>query len=160
MPQHIFLSDDTISANIAFGQDFSNINEEAVVKAAKIANFHEFVINELPNGYDTKVGEQGVRLSGGQRQRIGIARALYYDPAVLVFDEATSSLDSITEKAVMDAVNSLGNKKTIIIIAHRLSTVQNCNNIFVLEEGRLVGEGTYEQLINENIKFQKMIMSG
>ena len=160
VPQHIFLSDDTISANIAFGQDFSNINEEAVVKAAKIANFHEFVINELPNGYDTKVGEQGVRLSGGQRQRIGIARALYYDPAVLVFDEATSSLDSITEKAVMDAVNSLGNKKTIIIIAHRLSTVQNCNNIFVLEEGRLVGEGTYEQLINENIKFQKMIMSG
>jgi ATP-binding cassette, subfamily B, bacterial PglK len=160
VPQHIFLSDDTISANIAFGQDVKDVDQESVIRAAKIANFHEFVINELPNGYNTKVGEQGVRLSGGQRQRIGIARALYYDPEILVFDEATSSLDSITEKAVMDAVSSLGNKKTIIIIAHRLSTVRHCNNIFVLEEGSLVGEGTYDQLINENSKFQNMIMSG
>ena len=105
----------------------------------------------------TKVGEQGVRLSGGQRQRIGIARALYYDPAVLVFDEATSALDSVTEKAVMEAVHSLGNKKTIIMIAHRLSTVHKCDNIFLMDHGNLVGEGTYDQLLEGNAKFQTMV---
>ena len=115
------------------------------------------MINDLPEGYSSKVGEQGVRLSGGQRQRIGIARALYYDPAVLVFDEATSALDSVTEKSVMEAVHSLGNKKTIIMIAHRLSTVRQCDKIFVMDQGCLVGEGTYDQLLEGNAKFQNMI---
>jgi len=160
VPQQIYLSDDSISANIAFGHDIKDINQDAVETAAKIANLHEFVINDLPHGYSTRVGEQGVRLSGGQRQRIGIARALYYDPGVLVFDEATSALDSVTEKAVMEAIHSLGNKKTIIMIAHRLSTVRHCNNIFVLDGGKLVEEGTYDQLIEANSKFQNMIKMG
>lgn len=157
VPQQIYLSDDSIAANIAFGHDAQNINYPAVERAAKIANLHDFVINDLPEGYRSKVGEQGVRLSGGQRQRIGIARALYYDPAVLVFDEATSALDSVTEKSVMEAVHSLGNKKTIIMIAHRLSTVRQCDKIFVMDQGCLVGEGTYDQLLEGNAKFQNMI---
>jgi ATP-binding cassette, subfamily B, bacterial PglK len=160
VPQHIYLSDDSISANIAFGRDIQDINQDAVENAAKIANLHDFVIDDLPHGYSTKVGEQGVRLSGGQRQRIGIARALYYDPEVLVFDEATSALDSVTEKAVMEAIYNLGNKKTIIMIAHRLSTVRHCDNIFVLDGGELVEEGTYDQLIKANSKFQNMIKIG
>ena len=157
VPQQIYLSDDSIAANIAFGYDPSNIDYAAVERAAKVANLHDFVIKDLPDGYKTKVGEQGVRLSGGQRQRIGIARALYYDPAVLVFDEATSALDSVTEKAVMEAVHSLGNKKTIIMIAHRLSTVRQCDNIFLMDQGGLVGEGTYDQLLEGNAKFQTMV---
>lgn len=157
VPQQIYLSDDSIAANIAFGHDAQNIDYAAVERAAKIANLHNFVINELPDGYDSKVGEQGVRLSGGQRQRIGIARALYYDPPVLVFDEATSALDNVTEKSVMEAVHSLGNKKTMIMIAHRLSTVRKCDKIFVLDHGCLVGEGTYDELLEGNAKFQNMI---
>ena len=157
VPQQIYLSDDSIAANIAFGHDAQNIDYAAVERAAKIANLHDFVINELPEGYGSKVGEQGVRLSGGQRQRIGIARALYYDPAVLVFDEATSALDSVTEKSVMEAVHSLGNKKTMIMIAHRLSTVRKCDKIFVMDHGCLVGEGTYDELLEGNAKFQNMI---
>ncbi len=157
VPQQIYLSDDTIQANIAFGHDPNNIDFKNIQNAASIANLHDFIIEKLPNGYNTKIGEQGVRLSGGQRQRIGIARALYYDPEVLVFDEATSALDNLTENAVMEAVSSIANKKTIIMIAHRLSTVRDCDNIFVLDEGKLVGEGSYDQLMNTNLEFQKMI---
>jgi ABC-type multidrug transport system fused ATPase/permease subunit len=157
VPQHIYISDDSIMANIAFGYDFESIDQTSVERAAKVANLHDFVVNDLPHGYNTKVGEQGVRLSGGQRQRIGIARALYADPQVLVFDEATSALDSITEKAVMDAVNCLNNKKTIIIIAHRLSTVRDCDNIFLLDKGKLVGQGTYDELVSSNTSFREMV---
>ena len=103
-------------------------------RAARIAELHDFVMSELPQGYDTRVGERGVRLSGGQRQRIGIARALYHDPDVLILDEATSALDNLTEKAVMDAVHNLGHAKTIVMIAHRLSTVQDCDTIFMMEQ--------------------------
>ena len=117
MPQQIYLSDDTVEANIAFGQEIKNINKEAVEKAAKIANLHNFVIEELPNKYQTTIGERGVRLSGGQRQRIGIARALYHNPQVLILDEATSALDNETEEAVMEAVNNIGKNITIILIA-------------------------------------------
>ena len=150
VPQHIYLSDDTVAANIAFGLDPKDINQEAVEKASKIANLHEFVINELPKNYQTTVGERGVRLSGGQRQRIGIARALYHNPQVLILDEATSSLDNQTEKAVMDAVNNIGKDITIILIAHRLNTVKNCNIIFKLEKGEVIDQGTFDKLIGSD----------
>ena len=137
VPQHIYLADDTVSANIAFGVNPNNINQEAVEKAAKIANLHDFAINELPDKYQTVVGERGARLSGGQRQRIGISRALYNNPQVLILDEATSALDNETEKAVMDAINNLSKDITIILIAHRLNTVKNCDIVFKLEKGEL-----------------------
>ena len=130
VPQHIYLSDDTVAANIAFGVKSNLINYKAIEKASKIANLHEFVLNDLPNQYQTTIGERGVRLSGGQRQRIGIARALYHNPQVLILDEATSALDNFTERVVMEAVNNLNKNITIIIIAHRLNTVKKCDNIY------------------------------
>tara|TARA_B100000161_G_C33470087_1_gene377585 strand:- start:29 stop:892 length:864 start_codon:yes stop_codon:yes gene_type:complete len=159
VPQHIYLSDDTIAANIAFGQEPKDIHDEEIQKVSKIANLHEFVMNELPNQYQTTIGERGVRLSGGQRQRIGIARALYFNPQVLILDEATSALDNLTEKQVMDAVNNLSKHKTIIMIAHRLSTVKNCDRIFLFEKGELKNEGTFEELINKNENFKKSVMN-
>ena len=148
VPQHIFLSDDTVAANIAFGVDPKNIDQRAVEKTSKIANLHEFVVDELSQQYQTTVGERGIRLSGGQRQRIGIARALYHNPQVLILDEATSSLDNETEKAVMDAVNNLDKDITIILIAHRLNTVKNCDIIFKLDKGKVVDQGTFDEIIN------------
>ena len=159
VPQQIFLSDDTVAANIAFGIDSKSINQEAVEHAAKIANLHDFVINELPLHYKTTVGERGIRLSGGQRQRIGIARALYHKPRVLILDEATSALDNLTEKAVMEAVHNLKNNITIIIIAHRLSTVKKCDKIFLFEKGELKDEGTFDELININENFKKSVIN-
>ena len=155
VPQQIFLSDDTITANIAFGVDAKKINKKEIERAAKIANLHDFVINELPQKYETNVGERGVRLSGGQRQRIGIARALYNNPKVLILDEATSALDNLTEQAVMEAVNNIGKKITIIIIAHRLSTVKKCDIIFLLEKGKLRAQGTFEKLIQASDRFRE-----
>jgi ABC-type multidrug transport system fused ATPase/permease subunit len=146
VPQHIYLSDDTISANIAFGIATSEINKEAVERAAKIANIHDFIINDLPKKYQTTIGERGIKLSGGQRQRIGIARALYHNPQILILDEATSSLDNLTEQAVIDAVNILSKNITIILIAHRLNTVKNCDIIFKLKKGTLIEQGIYEKL--------------
>ena len=144
VPQHIYLADDTIEANIAFGFDPKDINQEAVEKASKIANLHEFIMHELPNKYQTTIGERGVRLSGGQRQRIGIARALYHNPQVLILDEATSALDNQTEQAVMDAVNNITKDITIILIAHRLNTVKNCDIIFKLEKGQIIKQEAAE----------------
>ena len=151
VPQHIYLSDDTIAANIAFGSETKHINQEKVERASKIASLHEFVINELPEKYETKIGERGVRLSGGQRQRIGIARALYTRPQILILDEATSALDTNTERIVMEAVNNLNKELTIILIAHRLNTVKNCDKIFLLEKGELKDEGTFDELFNKNL---------
>ena len=154
VPQHIYMADDSIMANIAFGVEPKDINQVAVEKASKIANLHEFIIDELPKQYQTIIGERGVRLSGGQRQRIGIARALYLDPQVLILDEATSALDNQTEKAFMDAVNNLSKEITIIFIAHRLSTVKKCDKIYLLEKGQLKNEGTFEELIKVSENFR------
>ena len=128
-------------------------------RSAWISNIHEFIINELPNGYNTILGENGIRLSGGQRQRIGIARALYHDPKVLVLDEATSALDNLTEKTVMDLLNKLQNNITIIIISHRLTTLKNCNKIFFLEQGEVKAQGTYDELVKISVNFKKMTLN-
>lgn len=140
VPQSIYLTDDTLRRNVAFGLPNDQIDEASVWRAVRSAQLEQFV-NELPLGLDTVVGERGVRLSGGQRQRIGIARALYHDPQVLVLDEATSSLDTATERDVMDAVRALHGDKTILIVAHRLSTVEHCDRLFRLEKGEIVAEG-------------------
>jgi ATP-binding cassette, subfamily B, bacterial PglK len=156
VPQQIFLVDDTIAANIAFGVPSAKRDQAAIERAAKLAELHSFVSQELPKGYDTVVGERGVRLSGGQRQRIGIARALYHDPDVLLLDEATSALDNLTERAVMDAVHNLSRQKTVIMIAHRLSTVRNCDTIFLMEKGRVTDTGSYKNLIESSESFRRM----
>jgi ABC-type multidrug transport system fused ATPase/permease subunit len=158
VPQQIYLMDDTVAANIAFGIPKDKRDQAAIERAAKLAELHDFVMGDLPKGYDTEVGERGVRLSGGQRQRIGIARALYHDPDVLILDEATSALDNLTEQAVMEAVHNLGHRKTIIMIAHRLTTVRNCDNIFLLEKGQLADQGPYEELLASNETFRRMAM--
>jgi len=155
VPQQIYLVDDSILNNIAYGQHEINIDHKLVEKVAKAVNLHDFIINDLSDGYNTVVGERGVRLSGGQIQRIGIARALYYDPKLLILDEATSSLDNLTEKIVMDGILNLQNKKTIIIVAHRLNTVKNCDIIFLLDQGKLIAQGKYEDLLN-NKNFSKI----
>jgi len=147
VPQSIFLIDDSLRNNVAFGIPKSLIDEQAVRAAIRSAQLEEFVAT-LPNGLDTVVGERGVRLSGGQRQRIGIARALYHNPSVLVLDEATSSLDTETEHGVMQAVQALQGDKTVIIVAHRLSTVEYCDRLYRLEDSRIVDEGSFEEVIN------------
>ena len=159
VPQHIYLSDDTVAANIAFGVKPKDINQAAVLKSSKIANLHNFVIDELPKQYQTTIGERGVRLSGGQRQRIGIARALYHNPQVLILDEATNALDNLTEKAVMDSVNNLSKDITIILITHRLGTVKKCDKIFLLEKGEIKNNGTFKELININESFSINVIS-
>lgn len=156
VPQAIFLTDDTIAANIAFGIPKDQIDMAAVERASRTAALHDFVASELPKGYATVVGERGVRLSGGQRQRIGIARALYRDPTLLIMDEATSALDNITERVVMEAVQNIRADKTIILIAHRLTTVKTCDTIFLMEQGKLVAQGTYDELVTGNETFRKM----
>ena len=146
VPQNIYLSDDTIASNIAFGQKLKDIDQHLVEKAAKVANLNEFITNELPDNYQTVVGERGVRLSGGQRQRIGIARALYHNPKVLILDEATSALDNETERETMKAINNLSKKITVIIIAHRINTMKKCDIIYKLDKGEIKANGTYNEL--------------
>lgn len=156
VPQNIYLSDDSIAANIAFGIAHQDIDQKAVERAAKVANIHNFIINELDQKYQTTIGERGVRLSGGQRQRIGIARALYRNPQVLILDEATSALDHLTEQAVMDEVYNFEKKITIILIAHRLSTVKKCDNIYVLNKGEIIEQGTFKELVKKNTSFHEI----
>lgn len=150
VPQHIYLSDDDVISNIAFGIPREKIDFDAVVKAATIANIHDFIVNDLANGYESKIGEQGVQLSGGQRQRIGIARAMYRNPPVLVLDEATSALDQITEKAVMSAIYKLKHKKTIIIIAHRLSTIRLADAVYLIDKGQVKDYGDFDTVMSRN----------
>ena len=149
VPQQIFISDESVAANIALGVVPDKIDLEAVERAARLANLHDFIVSELPNGYMTAVGDRGVRLSGGQRQRLGIARALYADPDVLILDEATSALDNLTEKHVMDTVKDMAKQKTIIIIAHRLSTVRDCDQIFFIKSGAIASAADYVSLLED-----------
>lgn len=146
VPQTVYLTDDSLRRNVAFGLPDDGIDEAAVMRALRAAQLEEFVA-ALPEGLDALVGERGVRLSGGQRQRIGIARALYRDPPILVLDEATSALDTVTEQGVMAAVNALHGEKTVVIVAHRLSTVANCDRLYRLEQGCVVAEGPPSALL-------------
>ena len=146
VPQQTYLSDASIAENIAFGIEATSIDESSVKRASQIANLHNFILDELPKGYNTIVGENGARLSGGQRQRIGIARAIFYNPELLILDEATSALDSYTENKVMNSIYNLKKSMTIIIIAHRLSTIQKCDNIILLENGEIKAQGAYNNI--------------
>ncbi len=155
VPQQIYLSDSTLTGNIAFGIPERQVDLSRVRWAAKLAQLAEF-IEGLPAGYDTYVGERGIRLSGGQRQRIGIARALYKNASVIVFDEATSALDNATEREVMAAIEGLSGDFTIILIAHRLSTVERCDLVVELSQGRVVAQGRYTELISQSSSFRQM----
>jgi ATP-binding cassette, subfamily B, bacterial PglK len=149
VPQQIFLIDDSIKNNIAFGIDENNIDSIKIDKILKMVNL-DVLIEELTDGIETIIGENGVRLSGGQRQRIGIARALYKDPQILIFDEATSALDTDTEKVVTDAIDKLGDSKTMIIVAHRIDTLKKCDTIYELANGKIVWNGNYKELVLRN----------
>ena len=155
IPQFIFLSDDTIKRNIAFGLPDEMIEKEKLLNAIEAAQLSEFV-QSLPGGVDTIIGERGTRLSGGQRQRIGIARALYNNPRVLIMDEATSALDNITEKYVVEAIEQLKGDRTVIIIAHRLTTVQNCNILYLMDGGHIIDSGSYNDLLGRSKRFKDM----
>ena len=156
VPQDIFLTDASIAENIALGVPRDQIDADRVRDCARMAQILDHIDTALPDGIDTTVGERGVRLSGGQRQRLGIARALYHDPGVLIFDEATSALDNLTEKEVIRAVDALSGSKTVIMIAHRMSTVRACAQIALLDKGRLVGLGSYDELYRDNAAFRRM----
>lgn len=155
IPQHIYLLDDSIRKNICFGLEDNEIDEkqlETAIDAAQLRN----LINSLELREETIVGERGIRLSGGQRQRIGIARALYNNPQLLIMDEATSALDNITERNVIKAIEKLKGEKTIIMIAHRLTTVKNCDTIYMMKQSEIIGAGTYSELLNKNREFREM----
>ena len=149
VPQAIYLTDDTLRRNVAFGLNDENIDDNLVRNAIRLAQLEEFVAT-LPEKLETVVGERGVRLSGGQRQRIGIARALYHNPSVLVLDEATSSLDTPTEHGVMQAVQALQGSKTVLIVAHRLSTVEYCDRLYKIENARITEEGTFHEVVQRS----------
>jgi subfamily B ATP-binding cassette protein MsbA len=151
--QETFLFDDSIKANIAYG--VNNLSDKEIVEAAKAANAHDFIAN-LADGYDTIIGERGVSLSGGQKQRIAIARAIVKNPPILILDEATSSLDSESEKHVQSAIENLMNHRTVFVIAHRLSTVHNASKILVLDKGKIVQEGKHEELVNTDGLYKQL----
>lgn len=157
IPQSIYLSDDTLRRNIAFGLPDHEIDDQKIDEAIKLAQLTK-VLHTMPNGLDTILGERGTRLSGGQRQRVGIARALYHNPDILVMDEATSALDNITEKQITEAIEALRGERTIIMIAHRLTTVQNCDLLYLMKDGEIIEKGTYSDLISKNKEFREMAM--
>ncbi len=157
--QSIFLADISIKENIAFGIPLDLIDEKRISLAAEMSLLNEFIL-ELPNGINTIIGERGVQISGGQRQRIGIARALYRNCSLLVLDEATSSLDTVSEKLIMQTINNLSGKKTIILVSHRLSTVKNSKCIYLLEDGQIKDKGNFNELLNKNKFFKKMVSNG
>ncbi len=159
VPQEIYLSDDSVRKNIAFGVPDDEIDDDRVREATSIAALDDF-IQTLPEKYDTVIGERGVRLSGGQRQRIGLARALYRNPEILVLDEATNSLDGATEETVLSAVRSASKARTVIVIAHRLNTLKDCDVIYIMENGRFAANGTYDELLHGNKTFMRMAKVG
>ncbi len=159
VPQDIYLSDGTIESNIAFGLSEGSVDHKAVRIAASRAHLDKFIEKELPDGYKTIVGERGTRLSGGQRQRVGIARALYSQPRILILDEATSALDNVTEEAVMNSLGILNSSVTLIMIAHRISTVRHAKVIYFLEEGKISASGTFDELLENNASFRNFISS-
>ena len=155
VPQAIYLSDKTIAENIAFGVEINKIDYKRMHSATKQAKIDDYIDN-LPNGYKTIVGERGVRLSGGQRQRIGIARALYKRASIVIFDEATSALDNLTEKMILDSIDLIESDITIIVIAHRLTTVEHCDVIFEIDQGHIKNQGTYQELLKNSATFRSM----
>ena len=159
VPQDIFLVDDTLAANITFGETDEVISDQQIADAVRLAHLED-VVAELPEGLDTMLGERGVRLSGGQRQRVGLARALYRRPAILILDEATSALDNETERKISDALRSLHGQLTMVVIAHRLSTVRSCDRILYLDQGRVSGIGTFDELDRTNEGFARLVELG
>jgi ABC-type multidrug transport system fused ATPase/permease subunit len=150
--QDTFIFNSTIRDNISFGKNYP---ESKIIAAANLANAHEFIL-QLPQGYDTQVGDRGVKISGGERQRLAIARAIIRDPEILILDEATSSLDNVSEKIVQDAINNVAKKCTTIIVAHRLSTIKNADVIYVLENGRVIEEGSHDMLMDKKGKYWEL----
>ena len=150
VPQDIFMIDDSVATNIALGIPESEIDFEAVRSAARVASIDNFVMNDLPEQYDTVIGARGIRLSGGQRQRIGIARALYHKPAVLFLDEATSNLDQDTENLLHETLERVSEDMTVIIVAHRLKTTRSSDVIYVLDRGQIIANGKYGDLVSED----------
>jgi ATP-binding cassette subfamily C protein len=158
VPQDVFLYDDTITHNIVFGDNSGQVDQKRLRAAIEMADIADFIDTELPEGLDTEIGERGVRLSGGQRQRIGLARALYREPSVLILDEATSALDNVTEKSIIDALNALPEELTLVIIAHRLTTVQYADMIYILEKGKIIDSGNYEELMRTSDHFRELAL--
>ncbi|MDB4912957.1 MAG: hypothetical protein JWM95_601 [Gemmatimonadetes bacterium] len=156
VPQSVFLSNASIAENIAFGLPSDSVDRTAVERAARLAQIESFM-PDLPHGLDTVIGERGLKLSGGQRQRLGIARALYHDPELLIFDEATSALDGLTEDAVMQAIHALQGDRTVVLIAHRLRTVETCTRIALLQEGHLLAVGSYAELLGTSDNFRALV---
>lgn len=153
VPQDIYLADDTVAANIALGIDKEEIKQKQLEKVAKIANIHDFVIGDLTQGYETIIGDKGIKLSGGQKQRIGLARALYRNPNLLILDEGTSALDNITEKLIINSIKKLSSEITIIFVAHRLNSLKICDEIYLLEKSKLINSGTYQELLENSSEF-------
>ena len=145
VPQEIYLLDDTLRRNIAFGEKDNDINESDILEAVQMSGLTP-LIEKNNKGLNLVVGERGVRLSGGEKQRVGLARALYKKSKILILDEATSSLDIVTEKQIMDSINKLKNKLTIVIVTHRLSTIETCDRVFLIKDGKLLDEGTLSSL--------------
>ena len=158
IPQSIYLADESLCNNIAFGIPEEEIDQDKIEEAVELAQL-ETMVNRLPNGIDTMIGENGTRISGGQRQRVGIARALYHKPDILIMDEATSALDNITEKQITKAIEALKGDRTLIMIAHRLTTVQNCDKLYLMKNGYVIDSGTYDELVEKSNEFRKMAMT-
>jgi subfamily B ATP-binding cassette protein MsbA len=150
--QETILFNDTVSANIAYGTD---MDKERIIEAAKTANAHDF-ITKMPDGYDTVIGERGFKISGGEKQRLAIARAIFKNPPILIFDEATSQLDSESEKLVQQAIDRLMEGRTVFVIAHRLSTIKHADTIIVMENGRIIDSGKHQELIDRAGLYKKL----
>ncbi len=157
VPQDVFLFDDTVASNVVIGVEEDQIDQERLKRATQMADIYDFIQEKMPEGFQTPIGERGVRLSGGQRQRLGLARALYREPSFLLLDEATSALDNLTEKSILESLNKLPDDLTIIIVAHRFSAVRQADHIYFLEGGKIAAEGTYDELMHSNHTFRTLV---